>query len=130
VRSKRSRTEDLGRGVVGGDSLSFFSSIGGIHQDLGTLVVTVPPPPPPPFPGTIVIDGPTKVLANRFCSYEAIVTGGTPPYGMVWYKDGTFLGRGSTMIVATGVSDFTLRVDVTDADQTFGSDPLNCRSAG
>lgn len=83
-----------------------------------------------PRPGPVELDvsiaGPTRIRPEAICSWEAVVSGGTPPYSYSWYNDGIYGGSGRYY---TGGKDpnsmrdwFLLRVDVTDSGSGSGSD--------
>lgn len=83
-------------------------------------------PPPPPVQLDVSIAGPTRIRPEAICSWEAVVSGGTPPYSYNWYNDGIHRGSGRYY---TGGKDpgsmrdwFLLRVDVTDSGSSSGSD--------
>jgi len=85
------------------------------------------PSPPPPLPaGSVVITfGPSMVEPNTSCWYEGTASGGTPPYSLVWRKNGFTIGTGEGLLVETGTSSFQLELNATDANGRSGWDVLS-----
>lgn len=52
---------------------------------------------------------------NTWCTWNAVVSGGFPPYSYKWYVDGNFVSPVSSYGGVTGTTDFLLRLEVTDA---------------
>jgi hypothetical protein len=112
---------------------TWFSPLEGVEQDLGDIEVCegtgygcVPPPPPPPIPpDSITISGPDEVKPDEFCRYFGSTSAGDPPYTFYWYKGLQYLGQGPEILVATGTSSFTLRLDVLAAGGRSGSKTMN-----
>lgn len=73
----------------------------------------------PPTPPSVSIDGPTQIQPGATCTWQALASGGAPPYAYSWTNNGALAGTGEYY---TGSKDpgntnsyFTLRVTVTDA---------------
>ncbi len=100
-------------------SSDYFGS--GKLDAYGTLYV------PPPIPSdSITISGSSRVKPNTFCTYFGSTSAGDPPYTFYWYKGSQqFLGQGPEILVATGTSSFTLRLDVLAAGGRSGSKTMN-----
>jgi hypothetical protein len=61
------------------------------------------------------VGGPTIPLSNSTHTWMANASGGIAPYTYNWYRNGTWVGNGSTYTGATGTQDFNLLAEVTDA---------------
>jgi subtilisin family serine protease len=103
------------RGAVGKDVYFGWGIVDAAHA-----VGTVAPPPP-----TVSISGPTLIQPGATCTWDAIVTNGTPPFSYLW--SGQVQPWGTTGPSYTGGKDpaqssnsFTLRVDVTDSANGTG----------
>jgi len=64
---------------------------------------------------TASISGPSVVFTNQSQTWNSVVTGGVTPYTYQWYKDATPVGTGASLAMNTGWTNFSLRLDVTDA---------------
>jgi hypothetical protein len=71
------------------------------------------PPPPPAL--SVDIEGPWTPPLNAWCTWEADVSGGTPPYSYAWYRDEEFVSPVDSYTGYTGTTDFLLELVVTDA---------------
>ncbi len=78
-----------------------------------------------PTPLTVSVSGPTQIRPGATCTWDAVVSGGTPPYSYSWFNDNMFGGNGPEY---TGSKDpgnlgdhFTIRVNVTDVGTSSGS---------
>jgi hypothetical protein len=60
------------------------------------------------------IGGPAVPLGNTTQTWGANGSGGIQPYTYTWYRDGNWVGSGSTYTGPTGTRDFHLLVEVTD----------------
>jgi hypothetical protein len=94
----------------------FFSPIGGIEDDFGRSFDVVAPAQTL----SVQISGPTQIQPGATCTWDANVSGGTPPYSYWW--SGQVQPSGGTDPWYTGGKDpaqlaswFRLRVDVSDA---------------
>lgn len=81
--------------------------------------------PIPPDTLNVSISGPTQIQPEATCTWEAVVSGGTPPYSYSW--SGEVQPTGGTDQWYTGGKDpaqlsdwFRLRVDVSDAGTGSG----------
>jgi hypothetical protein len=92
-----------------------FSSPSSALATVLTLNVAPPPPPPPP-PLSVIITGKFNVKPNVSCVWNAAVSGGDGNYTFAWRKNGSLVGTTQTIELNTGVSSFTLRVDVQSGD--------------
>ena len=112
--------------VVG--SHYWMSSLGDIINDFGAFDQVTsdfgPPPPPPPLT-TVMINGPSDVRENDFCTWFATVSDGTPPYSYSWLKGASPVGSGPVLTMETGTNGFTLKLTITDSGERVGSDTRN-----
>jgi hypothetical protein len=81
------------------------------------------PPPLPPGSGTI--SGPGTVHPSDYCTYVGLGTGGEPPYTYQWWKDYTLVGSGEEISLATGTSNFVLKLRFWDANWRPGETTKN-----
>jgi Subtilase family len=66
-------------------------------------------------PLAVSISGPTNTYVGDYGTWTAVGTGGTAPYTYSWYRDGVYVGSGSTYSDSVGYGTFQLQVNVTDA---------------
>ena len=70
----------------------------------------------PPTPPTVQISGPTMVAPSQTCSWDAAISGGSPPFQYTWRKDGVWVGNQSTYAESVGSSgQFDLQVSIVDS---------------
>jgi hypothetical protein len=112
------------RGVVWGEQeccLGYYdmwmSDLNQIQKDLGTLIVYDPGPP------GVTIDGLTEVTPDVWCSWDAIVSDGVPPYTYQWW--GMFSGSGTSIDGFVGSSGGVLFVKVTDGFGRQATDAIS-----
>lgn len=109
---------------VGQDTLySIFSPIGGIEQDLGSLVVT-PPTPPPAGTLNVTILGPSSVRPDTYCSWDSQVSGGNGDYSYQWLEGSSLMGTLPFVALYTGFSSLSIHLIVTSSDGWVGGDNL------
>jgi Subtilase family len=89
---------------------------------------TIPAGPPPI--GSLTLDGPSMVQPNQQCTWWASATGGVTPYTFKWYKNGVYKGTGTEIMLATGSSPFTLRLDLRDGASQTESTSLSVSISG
>ncbi len=65
-----------------------------------------------------VINGTSIPPRNSSATWQAAVTGGTPPYSYYWYRDGALVGTSEFYTGATGTENFGLRAVVVDQTMT------------
>ena len=65
------------------------------------------------------IGGADVPLSNTTATWTADASGGTSPYSYDWYRNGQYVGTGSSYTAATGSAEFGLRVEV--RDQTWST---------
>jgi hypothetical protein len=66
-------------------------------------------------PLSVYISGPTNTYIGSYETWTAMGTGGMPPYTYNWYRDGAYVGSGSTYSDYVDYGSFQLQVNVTDA---------------
>jgi hypothetical protein len=95
---------------------SDFSPLGGVHEDFGSMFVQVV------TPLVAWIEGPTEVRPrDRFCVWEAAVSGGIPPYSYAW--SGVLSGSNQYIGGAISGSGW-LYLTVTDSNGSQNDDGL------
>lgn len=68
-------------------------------------------------PLTVSITGPSSVAQNSYASWSVSTSGGTGTYSYAWYKQGAYVGNGSSITLL--VDDvFTLRLVLTRGTET------------
>jgi hypothetical protein len=95
------------------------------------ISITIAAPPPPPFDsirvwGALVLHGTSNVVKpNQTCEWIINTFGGAEPFAYAWY---TYIGGswqliGSDQILdrSTGTTNFTLKGEATDANNTTRS---------
>lgn len=60
------------------------------------------------------IIGPDVPLRNTTATWSATASGGSAPYTYEWYRNGQLVGTGASYTASTGLSEFGMRVQVTD----------------
>jgi hypothetical protein len=84
-----------------------------------------------PAPLSVAIDGPNPVPAHRYCTWDAMASGGTAPYAYSWTVNGNPAGDGSeTLSITTPGSAFTIGVTATDANNLQAITSLSVRIGG
>ncbi|MGD0991528.1 MAG: hypothetical protein ABR998_03575 [Gemmatimonadales bacterium] len=80
---------------------------------------------------SVTIDGPNPVPAHRYCTWDAMTSGGTAPYAYSWTVNGNPAGDGSdTLSITTPGSAFTIAVVATDANGLHASNQLSVSIGG
>lgn len=73
----------------------------------------------------VQLDGPQRVFAWDPATWTAWVRGGYTPHDVRWYKNGQYVGSGTSYSTDNpGTFDFNLRADVTDGHGTFASQSI------
>lgn len=120
VIRERLQTTAVDLGLAGRDNQFGFGLI-----DIRAALDYAPPPPPPPSP-SVTISGLTTVQPFSQCLYQALTTGGTPPYSYAWKADGAPVGDDSPFYRhGAGTNAFLLEVVVTDAASAVGGSSLS-----
>lgn len=65
---------------------------------------------------SVAISGPSSVFAERTATWTAAVSGSATPFTYQWYRDGVASGNSPSITLNTGATNFSLQVDVTDAN--------------
>lgn len=65
------------------------------------------------------VKGPIIPTSNEIGTWSANVSGGYTPYTYRWYRDGAYVGSGSSYSTSAGTRDFVLRMEVTDATMSM-----------
>lgn len=105
-------------GIFWGGS-GWFSPLGGIEADLGSMDV-IKERPPTPRPLSVAIVGPDTVQAGDTNTWQASVSGGTRPYSYEW--SGLLEGTDSTITGAlsqSGSLDLTVTDNAGDEVSTY-----------
>lgn len=107
-------------------SETFYSSLKGIELDFGLVLDVTWSPTPGSNPVSVVISGPETVPPGANCQfYASIYTSGDPSaFTITWRKDGTTIGTGASVSVASS-SSFTLEATAIGADGSGGSSTRN-----
>ncbi|MEM0270911.1 MAG: PKD domain-containing protein [Sulfolobales archaeon] len=93
-----------------------------------SLSVTVSNPPPSPL--SIKISGPTQIKILNDTSlttgnWSAVVSGGTSPYTIKWYLNGTYSATGDSYSYGTKTPvSISLKAEVTDSKNNTASDTI------
>lgn len=70
---------------------------------------------------SVSISGPSTVRPNTFCTFVAVVSGGTGSYTYTWaHTAGTGVGAGNELTVKS-LSAYTITVDVIDSNGDTGT---------